>query len=123
MSREGAVYQSLASCGAALIAFIGLCHEFVGQVLFEWGPSLFGGTLGWHAAGLLFIALGLLMLGGTLRLIEFPVVPLSALMTAIGIAVGAFAATVHRQFHLFAFATAVAGIITAFCHRRAIARA
>ena len=45
VSKEEALYQSLAFCGAVLIAFIGVCHEFVGDVLFPWGPALFGGPI------------------------------------------------------------------------------
>jgi hypothetical protein len=122
MSKEEALYQSLASCGATLIAFMGVCHEFVGQILFPWGPALFGGALGWHAGGFLTISIGLLMLGGTLRIIAFPVVPPAVLMTAIGIAVAVFAVVVHHEFHMFALAMAASGAITAFCHRKAIAQ-
>ena len=122
MSREEAMFQSLASSGAVVIAFIGVCHEFVGHIVVPWGPLLLGGTIGWHGLGLLTIASGLMMLGGTLRLIQFPVVPMALAMTALGVALGAFAATVHREFHMFAFAVAAAGATTAFFHRKATAQ-
>lgn len=122
MSKKEALYQSLASCGAALIAFIGVCHEFVGHVLFPWGPALFGGPVGWHTLGAFVIALGLLLLGGVLRLIKFPVVPFAAAIVALGVGIGVFAAAVHQQFHLFASAGAAAGGITAFFYCKAAAQ-
>jgi hypothetical protein len=121
MSREEALCQSLAACGAVLIAFIGVCHEFVGHIVVPWGPALLGGAVGWHGLGVLTIASGLLMLGGALRLIRFPVVPMALVFAAIGIALGAFAAAVHHEFHMFAFAAAAAGATTAFFHRKAAA--
>ena len=75
MSKDAALYQSLAACGAAVIMFIGVCHEFVGHTLFPWGPDLMGGPIGWHGLGIFVIGAGCLVLGGTLRLIKFPVVP------------------------------------------------
>jgi hypothetical protein len=74
ISKAQASYQSLAASGAALIAFIGVCHESVGSVLFPWGPRLLGGPIGWNSAGILLVGTGLLLLGGTLGLIKFPVV-------------------------------------------------
>ena len=122
MSKQEALYQSLASCGAALIAFIGVCHEFVGHIVFSWGPALLGGPIGWHGLGLFTFALGLLLLGGTLRLIRFPVVPLALVTVAISIALVAFTVVVHQQFHMFRFAAVVAGTSTAFFHRKAAAQ-
>src|SRR5205085_1164340 len=95
MSKTEALFQSLASCGAAIIAFIGVCHEVVGDIVFPWGPALLGGAVGWHGLGLFAIAVGLMLLGGTLRLIRFPVVPFALLIIAMGIAIGAFAAIAH----------------------------
>jgi len=122
MSKEEALYQSLASCGAALVAFIGVCHEFIGHIVFPWGPALLGGPIGWHGLGLFAIASGLLVLGGTLRLIRFPVVPFALVAVAIGIVLVIFTAIVHHQFHMFAFAAAAAGATTAFFHRKAAAQ-
>ena len=61
LGKEEALYQSLASCGAVLIAFIGVCHEFIGHIVFPWGPSTLGGPIGWHGLGIFSIVLGLLM--------------------------------------------------------------
>ena len=119
ISEEEALYRSLASCGAVLIAFIGVAHETIGHIVFPWGPAYLGGTIGWHATGLLAIVAGLLLLGGTLRLYRYPVVP-SALF---GAAAGAFfliaTAVQHQQFHMFALAGFFAGIVTAYFHHKA----
>src|ERR1041384_8261251 len=102
MSRDEALYQSLASCGAALIAFIGVCHEFVGHIVFPWGPATLGGPIGWHGLGIFGIVAGTLILSGTLRLIRFPVVPFALLAVAIGVVLVVFTARAHHQFHMFA---------------------
>ena len=122
MSKDEALYQSLASCGAALIAFIGVCHESFGHIVFPWGPALLGGPIGWHALGIFAIASGLLVLGGTLRLIKFPVVPFSLVAVAIGIMLVIYTAVVHSQFHMPALAAALAGATTAFFHRKVVAQ-
>jgi hypothetical protein len=122
VSKHEALYQSLAACGAAIVAFIGVCHEFFGSTLFPWGPALFGGIFGWHCVGIACIALGLLVLGGTLGLIRFPVISFALAAVFIGIALVIFTAVAHGQFHLFALAAAVSGGITAFCHRKAVAQ-
>lgn len=119
MSKEEALYQSLASCGAALIAFIGVCHEFVGPTLFPWGLAFLGGPIGWNGVGLLAIVSGLVLLCGTLRLFRFPVIPFSLLAAAIGLFFFVVTAVLHRQFHMFALAGFFAGIVTAYFHRKA----
>jgi len=121
MSREGALYQSLAACGAAVITFVGVCHEAVGATLFPWGPAFLGGPVGWHGTGLVAIAAGLALLGGTLGLFSFPVVPLALVAAAIGVFFLVAAAVVHGQFHVFALAVVCCGTLTAYCHRRATA--
>lgn len=122
ISREDALYQSLAASGAAIIAFIGVCHETVGATLFPWGPAFLGGPVGWHGTGLVAIAAGLALLGGTLRLFRFPVVGLALLASAIGVFFLVATAVLHGQFHVFALAATCAGLVTASCHRRAAAR-
>lgn len=119
MSKEEALYQSLASCGAALIAFTGVAHEVVGNILFPWGPAFLGGPVRWYSTGLLAIAGGLLLLGGTLRLFRFPVVPFSLTAAAIGAFFVVVAAMMHGQFHMFALAGFFSGIATAYFHRKA----
>lgn len=63
----------------------------------------------------------LLVLGGTLRVIRFPVVPFALLAVLVGAALVVFIAAVHKEFHMFALAAAFAGAVTAFCHGRAVA--
>lgn len=119
MSREEALYQSLGCCGATLIAFVGVCHEFVGHILFPWGPAFLGGPIGWHALGLFAIASGLALLGGTLRLFPFPVAPFALLASAIGIVFVAIPAVLHHQFHMMALAVFFSGAANAYCYRKA----
>jgi len=121
MSRQGARYQSLAASGAAVITFVGVCHEAVGATLFPWGPAFLGGPVGWHGTGLFAIAAGLGLLGGTLGLFRFPVVQLSLLASAIGVFFLVATAVLHGEFHVFALAVVCCGALTAYCHRRATA--
>lgn len=120
MSKDEALYQSLASCGAVLIAFIGVCHEVAGHIVFPWGKAFLGGPIGWHATGLFAIFGGLLLLGGTLRLIRVPVVPFSLLAATIGAFFFVATAVLHDQFHMFALAGFLSGIVTAYFHRKAV---
>ena len=119
MTKEKARYQSLAASGAALITFIGVCHEVVGAELFPWGPSFFGGPIGWNAVGLFAIATGLALLGGTLQLYHFPVVAVSILAALVGAFFLIVTAVLHHQFHLFALVGSISGAATAYCHREA----
>ena len=113
------LHRSLAVSGAVLVIFIGLAHEFVGASLFPWGPAALGGPIGWHAAGLAGILAGVLLLVGTLRLFELPVIPLSAAIATLGAGITAYTATARGQFHFFALALFVSSVLVAVCHRRA----
>lgn len=95
-SRLRALHQSLASCGAVTIALIGFTHEVAGHLIFPWGPDLLGGPIGWHATGLLAVATGLLLLGGTLRLIRFPVIPVALTTAAASVFFFVIAAALHQ---------------------------
>lgn len=119
MSKDEALHQSLASCGATLIAFVGVCHEAAGDVIFPWGPAFLGGPIGWHGVGLFGIASGLLLLAGTLHLFRFPVVPFALFAAAIGSFFFVATAALHGEFHAFALAVVCAGLLTAYCHPRA----
>ena len=119
MSREKELYQSLASSGAVLITFIGICHEFVGHIVFPWGPATLGGVIGWHGLGIFIIVIGLLLLGGTLRLIRFPVIPWAIVALILGLIVSIFTAIAHYQFHMFAFSVALAAAAIVVFHRKA----
>jgi hypothetical protein len=110
-----------ASC-AALIAFIGVCHEVVGESLFPWAPATFGGPFGWHALGIAAIAGGVLSIAGTLGVLRFPVVACSLLAALAGVAIFIFTAAVHHEFHALALALASAGIATACFHQSAAPR-
>ncbi len=112
-------HRSLAASGAALVVFIGLSHEFVGAALFPWAPAIFGGSVGWHAVGLAGIVAGLLLFAGTLHLVRVPVVTLSSVVAGLGALVTAYTAVVHSQFHFFAVALCLAGVLVAVCHPRA----
>jgi hypothetical protein len=119
VSRNAALYQALASCGAALIAFIGFTHEVAGHLIFPWGPAFLGGPIGWHGTGLFAIGAGLLLLGGTLGLFRFPVVAGSVLTAAVGVFFFVATALLHGQFHAFALAGFFAGVGTGHFHRKA----
>lgn len=118
MSPAEPPYQALAACGATIVAFVGVCHEVIGPTIFPWAPVLLG-PVAWHGLGIFTIVAGLLVLGGTLRLIAFPVVPFALLAFAIGVVLVAFTAIAHHEFHFFALAAGTAGAITAHCHRKA----
>lgn len=118
MTQEEAMYQSLAACGAVLIAFIGVCHETIGLILFPWALTI-GGPIAWHALGIFAIVAGLLVLGGTLRVIAFPVVPFALLALVLAVVVFIYTAVAHQQFHMFALVAAVSGGVTAIFHRKA----
>ena len=119
MTKEQALYQSLAACGAALITFIGICHEVVGAELFPWGPAFLDGPIGWNAVGLFAIAAGVALLGGTLHLYRFPVVAFSILAALIGAFFLIVTAVLHHQFHLFALVGSISGVVTAYFHHSA----
>jgi hypothetical protein len=120
MSRQAAVDQALATSCAAIIAFIGVCHEFVGAALFPWGPDFFGGAIGWHAIGVFAIASGLLAMAGTLHLMRVPIPLLSMVAVGAGAAIAVATAVLHGQFHMFAIAVALAGFGMTVFHRRAM---
>lgn len=121
MTKEQARNQALAASGGALTVFIGLCHEFVGLVLFPWGEAFFGGPVGWHLAGLICIAVGVGLFAGALRLVRFPVVPVAIVLSVAGVAVTVITAVLTQQFHLFALTLAVSGVVIAYCHPRSLA--
>ena len=117
MSTREALYQSLATSGAVLLSFIGVCHEVVGPQLFPWAPDALG--VAWHAIGVFGIIAGILMAAATLRLIHFPVFATAVVAGAIGLAVALFTGFTHGEFHMFAFAVVLAAIATAVFHRKA----
>ena len=116
ITRKQALHQSLASCGAVVVAFIGLTHEIAGHVIFPWGPDFLGGPVGWHAAGLTAIASGVLLLAGSLRLIQFPVVPVALTVAVASVFFVVVAAVLYRDVHAFAAIGLFASLTTAYFH-------
>lgn len=118
MLNNKELYQSLAACGAVLVAFIGVCHEVVGTAMFPWGPALFGGLVVWHFVGVGCFLVGVGLLLGVLGVIWFPVVAVSSVLVPIAGGIAVFTAAAHGAFHLFAFTLAAAGVVTAIFHRK-----
>lgn len=110
--------HAFAVAGCVLILFIGLCHEFVGAVVFPWGPAVLGGPLGWHALGLGGMALALLLLGAVLGRVPLPVAPMALAFVAIGVGLTAYTAASRGQFHFFAASLVVAALGVLAGHRR-----
>lgn len=117
MTKQEVTFQSLASGGALHIGFIGLAHEIIGAQLFPWAPEALGVL--WHPAGLSVVAMGMLLLAGTLRLIRYPVVPLALLAAIAGVVTVALIELLHQQFHFLALTLAIAGAMTAIFHHKA----
>ena len=120
MSRQEALFQSLATSGAVLVIFVAVCHEVVGAKLFPWGPAALGGPIGWHGVGVGGITVGLLLVGGTLRVLTFPVVPWAIAVAVLGFVIGAFTAVAHQEFHVFAAIVVLAATTTAVFHLKAL---
>lgn len=120
MSREEAVYQSVGSAGATLVAFIGVIHEYAGHLIFPWAPAAVGGPAAWHALGVLAILAGVTLLAGTLRVIEVPVLIISLMVAAIAVLLVVMTGIVYREFHLIALAAFFASCATGFSHRRVL---
>jgi len=109
--------QAIACSGAVLVAHVGLAHEVIGAVLYPYGPAVFGGPVGWHAAGLSAVASGLLMAVGVLGFVRVPVVLLATGASAAGWIVFVAEALWHGGFHFFAFTLGVAGAVVAVAGR------
>jgi hypothetical protein len=118
MTKEQARNQALAASGAMIIAFIGVVHIVVGETIFPWAPAFVGGYVIWYAMGALCFVFGLALVVATLGLVRLPVV-----WPCIALVVGSLALTVlvevvHGEFHFFAVALAVAGLMTAWFYRK-----
>lgn len=120
MSKQEALYQSLASCGAALIIFNGIAHLFAAEALFPWGPAFFHSRIVFAGLGVIAIIAGLLSLGAILRFYFFPVVAVSLITAAAGIAIVVICETLHDQFNVFALTVAFSGFLMAYFHRKAL---
>ena len=109
--------QALAFAGATLLAYVGVVHEVVGTRLYPDGPLFFGGTIGWHAAGIGLIAAGAALAVAALGVFRLPVVALSLTLGGAGAVVFVEEALVHGGFHLFALTMVVAGAVVALATR------
>jgi hypothetical protein len=121
MTKDAAIYQALATSCAAIIAFIGVCHEFIGDTVFPWGPEFLGGPIGWHGLGIFTIAAGSLAVAGTLQRINVPITLFAILVATIGVTIALLTAVLHGQFHMFAVVGALAGVGAGVFHNRALA--
>jgi uncharacterized membrane protein len=109
--------RALATAGAVLVAHVGLVHEVVGAKLYPDGPAFFGGALGWNAAGVLGIALGIAMAAGALEFAAVPLVPLATVAIAAGAVCVVGEALQHGGFHFFAATLVAAGALVAAAGR------
>lgn len=119
MSKQEGLYQSLASCGAALIIFNGICHLFVAETLFPFGPEFFHGRIPFFGVGVVAIIAGCLLLGAILRFYLFPVIAVSLVTSAAGLAILIICQTLYNRFNVFALSVALSGIIMAYFYRKA----
>lgn len=119
MSKQEALYQSLASCGAALIVFNGICHLFVAETLFPFGPEFFHGRAIFTGIGYVAIVAGILLLGAILRFYSFPVIAVSLITSVAGFAILAICQTLYNRFNVFALCVALSGVIMAYFYRKA----
>ena len=107
----------LAFAAATMIAYVGVVHEVVGTRLYPDGPALLGGPLGWHAVGIGGIAVGVLLILGTLGVITVPLAPVALAIAGVGAGFVAWDAT-RGGLHFFALTLAIAGVVLALSERR-----
>ena len=119
MIDSNTTYRAFAVSGCVLVVFIGLCHEFIGSILFPWGPAFLGGPVGWHGLGVFGISAGLLMLAGTLHVVRVPVATLSILVAATCASISAYTLIGRDQFHFLASVEVIAALAVFIFHRRA----
>lgn len=107
----------LAFAAATLVAYVGIAHEVVGARLYPDGPAMLGGPLGWHAVGIAGIAMGALMIAGTLGVVAVPLVPCALAIAGIGALFVAWDAA-NGGLHFFALTLTIAGGVLAHAARR-----
>ena len=118
MTKGEARSQALAVSGAAIVAFIGVVHEVVGETIFPWAPAFVGGYVSWYAMGAACLAFGLALLAATLGFIRMPVVIPCLVLAAGSLALTVVVALTHGEFHFFAVSLAAAAVTTAYFHRK-----
>jgi uncharacterized membrane protein len=107
----------LAFAAATMIAYVGVVHEVVGTRLYPEGPALLGGPIGWHAVGIGGIAVGVLLILGTLGMIAVPLAPVALAIAGVGAGFVAWDAT-RGGLHFFALTAMIAGVVLARAARR-----
>ena len=107
----------LAFAAATMIAYVGVVHEVVGTRLYPDGPALLGGPLGWHAVGIGGIAVGVLLILGTLGMVTVPLAPVALAIAGLGAGFVAWDAA-NGGFHFFASTLVIAGVVLARATRR-----
>ena len=107
----------LAFAAATMIAYVGVVHEVVGTRLYPEGPALLGGPIGWHAVGIGGIAVGVLLVLGTLGVVAVPLAPVALAIAGVGAAFVAWDAT-RGGLHFFALTAMIAGVVLARAARR-----
>jgi uncharacterized membrane protein len=114
----------LAFAAATLVAYVGVAHEVVGTRLYPDGPALLGGPLGWHAVGIAGIAVGVLLIAGTLGVVAVPLVSSALCIAGVGAVFVAWDA-LNGGFHFFAMTLVIAGAVLALAapRRHAVAPA
>jgi hypothetical protein len=112
------VARALASAGAVLVAYVGVVHEVIGTTLYPDGPAFFGGSVGWHAAGLGAVAAGGLLLLAALGRVRVPWRAIAAAVGGAGAFVALEDALLERSFHLFAATLPIAALVVAIGLRR-----
>jgi hypothetical protein len=111
-------HERLLAFGAAMmITYVGVVHEVVGARLYPDGPALLGGPLGWHAVGIGGIAVGVLLILGTLGVVAVPLAPVALVIAGIGAGFVAWDAA-RGRFHFFALTATLAGVVLALSVRR-----
>lgn len=120
MTSKQARAQAFATSGATIIAFIGVVHLVVGEAIFPWAPAFVGGYVIWYAMGAACLAFGLALLATTLGLARLPVLWPCILLAAVSLSLTAVVAVTHGEFHFFAVALALAGLTTAWFHRKSM---
>jgi hypothetical protein len=79
-----------------------VCHEVVGHIVHPYGPDVFGGPVGWHAFGLLIIAVGLALLLAVFRRARRFLIGTCAALIPVGAGIFLYTWLSHGDFHLFA---------------------
>ena len=117
MSRQEALYQSIAASFSLLIAFHGVLHEVIGPLLFPSLPETFGFIV-WHGMGIAVFVIGALMFATSLHLIRFPLVPATIMLCIFALGVIIYIEVTLQQFHFFALTLSLASAASAIFYSK-----